>query len=313
MKLKIAISTNWNVHHHKTGESLVDEALELGFDALELGYNTTEEIAKGVRHCIHDGRIEVDSVHAYCPVPFNAPHGYPELHLLASMDEDDRAMAALLLKKTLTFAQTVNAKAIVLHAGRIYLNSWLGNLDSNTLSNQMERVDGNKNAPAYQRFVKKAWKRRASRAKKMIPLFRDQLERVLPTFDRAGVLLCLENLPSIEAYPDEEEVVDLMRRFEGSPLRYWHDMGHGQVRENMGWISDHVESARKLLPYVGGIHIHDCAPMAHDHLAPGEGSIDFAAFRFFAEREIIRVFEPSPKVPPESIKIALRHVRDAWA
>ncbi|MBO4286899.1 MAG: sugar phosphate isomerase/epimerase [Kiritimatiellae bacterium] len=310
--MKLALSTNWNARRHEFGEGLVDDALELGFDALELGYDTTEQQADGVRRRIEEGKIEVGSVHAFCPVPFNAPHGYPELHLLASEDEDERAMAALLLKKTLSFAQRMDAKAVVLHAGRVYLRSFWGDLGSNILVDRFD-VEGKLEAKRYQRYLKAALRRRARRAKKIMSHFCAALEPILPLFEKAGVQLCLENLPSIEAYPDEEEIAVLMERFKGSPLRYWHDIGHGQIRANMGWSGDHLETVRKLLPIIGGIHIHDCVPPANDaHIAAGEGETDFAQFAFFGEADILRVFEPSPRVSWESLQKSVALIRKLW-
>ena len=47
--MRFSLSTNWNVRRHETGEALTDEILSLGFDALELGYHTTDELAAGIR------------------------------------------------------------------------------------------------------------------------------------------------------------------------------------------------------------------------------------------------------------------------
>lgn len=310
--MKIALSTNWNARNHESGEGLVDDALELGFDALELGYDTTEQQASGVRRRIDEGKIEVGSVHAFCPVPFNAPHGYPELHLLASDDEDERAMAALLLKKTLAFAQRMDAKAVVLHAGRVYLRSFWGDLGSNVLLDRFD-IEGKLEAKRYLRYLNAALRRRTRRAKKIMPRFCAALEQLLPLFEKAGIKLCLENLPSIEAYPDEEEIVALMERFKGSPLRYWHDLGHGQIRANMGWSGDHVETVKRLLPLIGGIHIHDCVPPANDaHIAAGEGQTDFSKFAFFGTADVLRVFEPSPRVSWDSLRKSVALIRELW-
>lgn len=307
-----ALSSNWNAKRHQQGEELADEALSLGFQALELGYNTTEEQVPGIRRRLSSGAIQVNSVHAFCPVPLGAPHGYPELHLLASDDEDERVLAAILLRQTREFAQKMGAKAVVLHAGRVFLNSVFG---GNPHSGKLEDIaedEGTIQCKRYQRILHRAQKRRTKRAKKMYDTFCLTLERILPTFEKSKLLLCLENLPSIEAFPDETEIESLCKRFEGSPLRYWHDMGHGQVRANMGWMGDHVETCKRLLPLIGGIHIHDTAPFTHDHLSLGEGSIRFDQFSFLGDDRIIKVFEPSPSVPAEILQNSLLFLRSLW-
>ena len=309
--MRIALSTNWNVARHEEGEPLVDEIIALGFDALELGYHTTETLAAGVLRRVGAGAVAVDSVHAYCPVPVGAPHGYPELYLLASLDEDERAMAAILIGRTLAFAEAMRARAVVLHAGRVFLKSLFGELHTRTLVNALEE-EGASDGPRYQRLLDKALRRRAARVRKYYDGFCLSLDALLPKFEKAGVALCLENLPSVEAFPDERELMMLKHRFDTPALAYWHDMGHGQVRENLGW-GRHVETALELLPFTRGVHIHDALPLMNDHLPPGEGLIDFSAFAFYGTEGIIKVFEPAPQVKPKELADALRLVRQAWA
>ena len=309
--MKFSLSTNWNAQRHEEGERLVDEIAALGFGALELGYHMTEELAAGVRRRVQAGAVTVDSVHAYCPVPIGAPHGYPELYLLASLDEDERAMAAILIGRTLTFAASMGASAVVVHAGRVFLNSFFGDPGTRTLVDVLES-EGAPDAERYQRALAKALRRRAARVRKYFDGFCLSLDALLPKFEKAGVTLCLENLPSIEAFPDEREMLMLKQRFDTPALAYWHDMGHGQVRENLGW-SRHAETARELLPLTRGIHIHDALPLLKDHLPPGKGEIDFEAFSFYGADGVLKVFEPGPDVTGPELTEALRFVEKAWS
>jgi len=312
--MRFALSTNWNAARHADGGKMAEEILSLGFDALELGYNTTEAQIKGIQKGVASGAITVDSVHSYCPVPISAPHGYPELYLLASRDEDERAMATVLLGRTLDVAASMGARAVVLHAGRVFLDSWLfGDLGSGALRNALDDAGDNPMAENYRDVLAKALRRREKRAQKQFDGFCRSLETLLPRFDKAGVTLCLENLPSIEAFPDVREMQRLKQRFGSfSPLAYWHDMGHAQVREFFGWEA-HLRTAQTLLPMTRGIHIHDARPLTDDHLPPGNGTIDFRAFAFYGAAEVIRVFEPDPQVRPDALRDALRLVRQAWA
>ena len=137
------------------------------------------------------------------------------------------------------------------------------------------------------------------------------LDTLLPRFERAGVTLCLENLPSVETFPDAREMIMLKERFPTPFLAYWHDMGHGQVRECLG-LENHLVTAQSLLSITGGIHIHDANPPMNDHLLPGKGMIDWNAFSFYGSAEILRVFEPSPDTGPVALGAALRDLRKAW-
>ena len=98
LNVTFALSTNWNNSRLNDGAAIADEAEELGFDALELGFRTQPEQLPGFRSRLD--RMPVTSVHAYCPVPIGAPSGHPELYQLCSPDANERALARMLLEKT---------------------------------------------------------------------------------------------------------------------------------------------------------------------------------------------------------------------
>ena len=311
--MRFSLSTNWNASRHSDGEALVDEILSLGFDALELGYNTAEAHVAGIKKHIASGTVTADSVHSYCPVPISAPHGYPELYLLASLNDDDRAMATIMLGRTLEFAASMGARAVVLHAGRVFLGSWLfGSLSTRVLQDALSEAENDPASERYQKMLAKALRRRSKRATKQFDGFCRSLDTLLPRFEAKGVTLCLENLPSIEGFPDKDEMQLLHTRFATAPLAYWHDMGHAQVREYFGW-EKHLDTAQALLPMTRGIHIHDALPIDNDHLPPGMGKTDFSAFAFYGTADVIRVFEPEPQTTPEALSKALRMLRQTWA
>lgn len=309
--MRFALSTNWNARRHTEGEALVDEILSLGFDALELGYHTTEPLAEGIRRRVAAGSVSVDSVHAYCPVPLSAPHGYPELYLLASPDDDDRAMASIMIGRTLEFAASMGARALVLHAGRLPLKAWFKSYTTGTLLDALDDVERDMAHPKFQKVMAKVMTCRTKQVLKIFDAFCLSLDTLLPRFERAGVKLCLENLPSVETFPDTREMAMLKERFTTPFLAYWHDLGHGQVREFLG-IENHLAAAQALLPVTGGIHIHDAKPPMEDHLLPGKGTIDWNAFASYGAADLIRVFEPSPETGPVALGAALRDLRKAW-
>jgi sugar phosphate isomerase/epimerase len=299
-------STNWNsARHPNAGEALADEILALGFAGVELGYRLSEAQAEGIRRRVAAGALRVSSVHAYCPAPIGAPRGHPELYAIASRDDDDRAMAVLLLRRNLEFAAEVGAGAVVVHAGRIAVTPAS---DALIAAAAEDGVSGKR----YQKLLASNRRRRARRAAGHLAELDRSLDALLPRAAALKVALCLENLPSWEALPSEEEMLALLRRYAGAPLAYWHDMGHGQVRANLGWIEDHRAWAQKLLPGTRGLHIHDVTPPHHDHLPPGEGALSFADFAFYADADVARVLEPAPGEIADALRAGLDHLRQAW-
>lgn len=118
--MRFALSTNWDTARTRDGAEIADQAMALGFDALELGFRTQPEQLAGFRSRLD--QIPVESVHAYCPVPIGAPSGHPELHQLAHRDENERALALLLMRKTIACAAELGAKIVVTHAGYVDLD-----------------------------------------------------------------------------------------------------------------------------------------------------------------------------------------------
>lgn len=271
--MEFALSTNWCCRRIESGEAIADKALELGFDAVELGFHTTVEQAAGFRRSLD--RIKVGSVHAFCPVPLSAPEGYPELYQLASPDEDARRIAHVHVMRNVEFAASMGADAVVLHAGRVDCGGWL---------------KGRK------------MKRRVRRGRCLTDVFRRELEAVTPALEKNGVVLGLENLPYLEGYPAEWELADVC----GEWVRPWLDTGHDHVRRIRGWRTDVAE-----MPEPVGMHLND-SKGGDDHLAPGEGDIDFAAFAELARSTRHLVLEPAHSVSEDSLRAGLVHLKQIW-
>lgn len=311
--MRFALSTNWNNARLADGSAIVDEALALGFDALELGFRTTPEQLAGFRRRL--GEMPVDSVHAYCPVPVGAPSGHPELHRLAADDEDERALARLLLGETLRCAQDLGAKVVVTHAGYVGLDGWFANYGSDALRRLILGPDGRPapGNPRYARILARGRARRRARGAKLLDIFRRELDRVAPDFEKAGVTLALENLPSLEGFPDAEEALELMKSLDGAPVRLWFDTGHARVRECHMWSEPSAEVARRVGEHVCGMHLNDVMDYHDDHRQPGWGGVDFAALAPLARRDVLRVFEPHSPVTFDELRKSLEEVRVLWS
>ena len=311
--MRIALSTNWNNARLDDGAAIADEAIALGFDALELGFRTMPEQLPGFKSRLD--QIPVDSVHAYCPVPIGAPSGHPELHQLAHHDAEERALARLLLKKTIECAVDLGAKVVVTHAGYAELDGLFVNLDSSVLRRHAKGKDDKPDVtrPAYVKHLAKAHVRRKKRGRKLLEVFRRELDAVIPELEKTHLTLALENLPSLEGFPNAEEAEALMKDLAGAPVRLWFDTGHARVRASFKWDDPETDIANRFAPYVCGMHLNDVKDFHDDHRQPGWGNVDFAALKPLAQRDILRVFEPHEPVTFEELKISLATIRRLWA
>jgi len=270
--MTFALSTNWCNRRLTTGEEIADLVQSLGFDALELGFHTTQEQVAGFKTRLD--RMPVESVHAFCPVPISAPCGYPELYALADSDEEARRMAQLQVRRNVLFAAEMGAKTLVLHAGRVDFRGFLRRWDV---------------------------KRRRERGAERVTVFKRELEALVPELEKNGVVLGLENLPYREGFPDAQELQDLV----GDWVKPWYDTGHAYVRRETLKIDEPLPTD------VVGMHLNDSLG-GDDHLAPGAGKVDFAALADMARNARHRVLEPNASISSEELVAGLNRLKELW-
>jgi len=302
--MAFALTTRWNAGRHTTGEEMITEILELGFSRVELGYDLRMDLVPGVKQMVAEGAVAVDSLHSLCPIPLGAPRGHPELFTLADPDPRVRDNAVKYLRQTINFAAEIGASVVVVHSGNVKMKHFTHSLAALSIA-------GRQFTAKYERLHAKLHKIRDKKVAKQLPLLYDGLEKLLPILDETGVQLAIENLPTWESIPTELEMQAILDHFNHPCLRYWHDLGHGRIRQNM----HHINQERwleKFLPYMAGMHIHDVLPPMHDHLMPPLGEIDFERLKHFDKLPILKVFEPTPATPRDQIVTALHLLREIW-
>jgi sugar phosphate isomerase/epimerase len=298
-----SLTTRWNARRHETGETMLEEILSLGLDHVELGFDLTPNLVPGVRQMVTAGRVKVDSLHAYCPLP-PVPYPSPEPFTLASSDPAIRANALHYLENTIRFAAELGARVVVAHAGNVEMKMRSPQL--------VEWVAAGRQFDAeYDKARMQLIVAREKAAPAQLSHLYAGIERLLPLLEETGCTLAFEILPTWEAIPTEVETEQLLAHFNSPRLKCWLDMGHGQIRENLGLIN-HARWAKRLRPWLAGMHIHDVCPPATDHLMPPAGTTKFELFKEVAQDDILRVLEPSPMVAANDIVAGLKIIRAAW-
>jgi sugar phosphate isomerase/epimerase len=283
---------------------MLEEVLALGLERAELGYDLRAELIPGVKTMIESGAIRVDSVHNFCPVPVGAPRPHPELYTPASPDRREREGAVRHISKTLRFAAEVGAKVAVCHSGNVDMPHY-------TMDLLRMASKGQQFTQPYESLKLKCQLVRDKRAPKQIDYLIDSLQQLVPVIEETGVQIALENLPTWEAIPTELEGEKLMKQFHAQGIRLWWDMGHAQIRENLGFINS-SRWLRRLAPMIAGMHIHDVEPPGRDHIMPPRGQLDFKALSDLAEMDMVRVLEPAPGTDSDHIVRAIEYLRETW-
>ncbi len=140
-------------------------------------------------------------------------------------------------------------------------------------------------------------------------LFREGLERVLPTAERLGVRVLIEPEPDL-FIERTAEFRDFIARIESPAAGLNFDIGHFFcVGENP------AEAFEELFPWVGHVHLEDIAPnRRHHHLVAGHGAIDFEQVlgvmqRLGYEGDITLELYPYTDDPQSAGRESLDHLR----
>jgi len=303
--MPLALSTRWNASRHTDGEALVADIIEsTGLTHLELGYDLTRDLVPGILRMVEQKAVRVNSLHNYCPVPTGAPQGHPELFLLADRDPRTREAAVRHTIQTVEFAAQVGARVVVCHAGYVKMRRYTPTLIELA-------VKGQQYSPRYEKLKTKLLLKRDQKAPRHLDWWQAGIEALLPSLEKHRVAVAFENLPTWEAIPTEIEMEKICARVNSPWVRGWYDVGHGQIRQNLGLIAQRQWIAR-LAPWLAGFHIHDVHPPAQDHVMPPDGSMDFHALATVIPASALKVIEPSPSTPPDVMRRAVEILQACW-
>ena len=299
-----SLSTCWNSHRHSDGRAMLREIRDLGFEYAELSHGIRVSLMPGILEAVEAGEIKISSLHNFCPLPMGVNHAAPNLYEFSDERPRYRELAIKHTLKTFEFAGRVKAPVVVLHLGSMELKDYTGKLCT-----MLER--GQRATAKYDKLCAEASKAREARKGRFVENVYDTVRKLLPEAEQRGLKLGCENRQALEEIPVESDFQFLFRELGSQNLVYWHDTGHAQIKENLGFIH-HALHLESLASRLAGFHVHDVIYPAGDHAAPGTGTVDFASLKPFVKPEHIKVFELSPSLPVEAVKCGIAHVKLIW-
>ncbi len=283
---------------------MLREIRELGFEYAELSHGTRISLVPGIIEAVEAGEMKISSLHNYCPLPIGVTHAAPNIYQFSAERPREREMALRYTLKTLEFAQRVRAPTVVLHLGSIDIKDYTGKL-----LGMLERGGGD--TPKYAKLCAEAAQKLEARKEPFCERTKEVLRQVLPEAESRGIRLGAENRQALEELPLEADFQFLFRDLPSPSLGYWHDTGHAQIKQHLGFIH-HAMHLESLLDRLAGFHIHDVQFPGRDHCTPGTGTVDFAALKPFVKPGHIRVFELGPSLTPEEVKSGVELVKKIW-
>jgi len=291
----IAFSTCWNSGRHTDGEEMLrDIKTKLGFDLIELGHGIRLSLMPGIQKMFDAGEVRFSSLHNFCPLPVEVMMASPDCYKFSVVSSEERERAVKQTFQTIDFAARLNAPFIVLHLGEVNMRPITDRLI------ELAKT-GRYLSRKYVKLKIGAVQKREKIAPPYLERVKDCLRRIIDYAALKNVRIALESRRGYEEIPTERELPALLDEMHCADLGYWHDFGHSQIKENLGFI-DHAEWLRVIGPRAFGSHVQDCVWPAKDHEAPFTGTVNFEKLVPLLPTNCLFVWEMSPNKTAAAIR-----------
>ena len=227
--------------------------------------------------------VLISSIHSPCPAVLSS-RGTPVSTLsLSSLDVSERVEAVSFAKKTIDLAANVSARAIVLHMGEVPI-------DLSLRDSLYKLHDGSYVATKeYVQTKEKLVHQRLSVAHSYVDAAKKSLQELSNYSRQKGIMLGLETRFRFNEIPNMDEMAELLDEVSEHVAGYWHDVGHAEVQQQLGF-SFHEEWLSRFKDRMVGIHLHDICGIS-DHHAPGNGNMNWEMIAKHLPQGIVKVCE----------------------
>ena len=267
---------------------------ELGFDLIELGHGIRLSLMPGIQKMFDAGEVRFTSLHNFCPLPVEVMTASPDCYKFSAAFSEERERAIKQTFQTVDFATRLNAPFVVLHLGRVNMPP---------ITDQLIELakTGKYLSRKYVRLKIGAVQKRERLAPAYLQRVKECLGRIIEYATSKNVRIALESRRGYEEIPSERELPGLLDEMNSTQLGYWHDFGHSQIKENLGFI-DHAEWLRLMGPRALGCHVQDCIWPAKDHEPPFRGDVNFDKLVPLLPSNCLFVWEMSPNKTADAIR-----------
>jgi len=277
--LEVSLSTMWVKGRFSRMARFAAKAKELGFTHIEVNAS----ISPGMLSELLKTTIPISSIHSPCPSILSS-RGIPISSLsLSSLDESERIEAVSFTKQTIDLAASVRARAVVLHMGEVPIDL--------SLQDRLYKLHdgGYAQTKEYSQAKEELVYQRTSQALHYLDAARKSLQELSEYSRQKGIMLGLETRFHPHEIPNMDEMAELLNEIAESLVGYWHDVGHAEVQQQLGF-SLHEEWLSRFRDRMVGIHLHDILGIS-DHHAPGKGDMNWEMVAKYLPPGIVKVCE----------------------
>jgi sugar phosphate isomerase/epimerase len=267
---------------------------ELGFDLIELGHGVRLSLVPGIQKVFDAGEARFSSLHNFCPLPVEVMMASPDCYQFSAVSGEERERAVKQTFQTIDFAARLNAPVVVVH---------LGQVDMRPVTDPLIELakSGKYLSRRYVKLKVEAVQKREKIAPAYLQRVKDCLRPIVEYAASKNVRIALESRRGYEEIPTERELASLLEQMTCAHVGYWHDFGHSQIKENLGFV-DHAEWLRAIGLRAFGCHVQDCIWPARDHEPPFNGDVNFERLVPLLPADCLFVWEMNPNKSADSIR-----------
>ena len=227
--------------------------------------------------------IPISSIHSPCPTVLSSKGTDADRLPLSSLDVSERAEAVGFAKRTIDLAANVNARAIILHMGEVPIDL--------SLQDRLHKLHdaGHAQTKEYRQIKDRLVHQRASLAQLYVDAAKRSLQDLSRCNRQKGIMLGIETRFHFSEIPTEDEMAELLGEVPEQLAGYWHDTGHAEVQQQLGFAS-HEEWLSRFRDRMVGIHLHDIRGIS-DHHVPGKGNMNWEMIASYLPPGIVKVCE----------------------
>jgi sugar phosphate isomerase/epimerase len=290
----VALSTMWAVGRFPKLADFFEAGRNLGFARFELNHAINSPMLEGLSL---DGMIA--SIHEPCPADVSMSVLKERNWLVSAPEEENRKQGVAAIRRSIDLAHKLGVAVVVVHPGRVDIKF---GLESELLSLYQA---GKSEQPEYARTKERLVAARAAQAETNMRSVRRSVVELAEYAAQMGVRLGLETRCHYHEIPLPDELEDLLGLSE--VVGYWHDVGHAQALEHLGF-GRHEEWLRRFGGPGGriiGVHLHDVVGVT-DHQAVGKGVMDWEMVARYLPAGVLRTCEFLASNSPEEVAAGAR-------
>ncbi len=267
------------------GSALIDELRDLGFDSIALSRHLTTEQLEQLKPSFRDiGQTAPCCIQNFCPIILRTSQDDADndiLHL-SSLNGDERKEAIRRTIQTMELAIEMETPIVIIRLGKV------DTYDRSYLMRELYEY-GEREFEAFSNKVSEATELRKRKETKHHDAVMRSLDELNERALKMEISIAIENPPHYFQIPNCDEVALLFNEFYGSPMRYWHNVGHAALQEKLGLCWSH-EWLETYAEHLVGVSLHDLKDLEMYH-PPGLGDIEWDEIIPHIKPDVLKVID----------------------